>query len=213
MSHLTGYGAYRLFLALRTHFNKDNFDYFEMHGLTNANKDSYNRRMDKALFEKLARDYTDRELKSLIISNLLQDRYYIAEFIDDQAELVHVDYKRRRQSLSYVCANDMDRIFNQNDPKRAFSTNKDRYPDIVILLLRGIITFETLVILDDLLGFTKKFDRYYADDIIWPKISRKINKYRPFLKYDKVKMKDILEGIVNEQRKETKEVRTEAPSY
>ena len=69
------------------------------------------------------------------------------------------------------------------------------------------------LIIDDILGFSKKYDRLYHDDAIWPKISRKINKYRPFLKYDRVKMKNILKGIVNEQRQETKEIPTERPSY
>ena len=213
MKHLTGYGAYMLFLALRTHFTKDNYDFFVMCGKLRANKDSYNRRMDKTLFEKIARDYSAQELKGLFISNLLQDRHYIAEFIDEQAEMVHVDYKRRRQSLSYVCTNDMDRIFNQNDIKRSFSASKNRYPDLITLFLRGVVSIETMVIIDDILGFSKKYDRLYHDDAIWPKISRKINKYRPFLKYDRVKMKNILKGIVNEQRQETKEIPTERPSY
>ena len=71
-----------------------------------------------------------------------------------------------------------------------------------------IISIETMVILDDFLGFTTKFDKYYDNDIIWSKISTKINRYRPFLKYDKDKMKDILKGIVNEQRQTTKEIST-----
>ena len=145
MNHLTGYGAYMLFLALRTHFTTDKYDYYTMRGKTSANKDSYYRRSDKALFEKIARDYTAKDLKSLFISNLLQDRHYIAEFIDEQAEMVHVDYKRRRQSLSYVCTNDMDRIFNQNDLKRSFSTSKNRYPDLITLFLRGVIALETKI--------------------------------------------------------------------
>lgn len=213
MKHLTGYGAYMLFLALRTHFTKDNYDYFVMCGKLRANKDSYNRRMDKALFEKIARDYPAQELKGLFISNLLQDRHYIAEFIDEQAEMVYTDYKRRRQSLSYVCTNDMDRIFSHDNIKRSFAARQDRYPDLITLFLRGVISIETMVILDDLLGYTTKYDRIYHDDAIWPKISRKINKYRPFLKYDRVKMKDILKGIVNEQRETTKEIPTERQTY
>lgn len=196
MSHLTGFGAYMMFLSLRTHFTSDKYDYHTMCGKINANKDSYNRRSDKALFDKVARDHTAKDLRDLIISNLLQDRHYIAEFIDDQAELVHTDYTRRRQSLSYVCANDLDRIFNTHGIKRSFSTRKDSYPDIVNLFLRGDVALETLVILDDVTGFTKRFDIYYEDDVIWPKISRKIRKYRPFLKYDKAKMRKVIIDLV-----------------
>jgi hypothetical protein len=184
-----------------------------MCGKLRANKDSYNRRTDRAFFEKVARDYDAKELRDLFIANLLQDKHYILEFIDEEADEVYTAYKRRRQALSYVCADDMDRIFNQTDIKRSFSASKDRYPDLITLFLRGVVSIETMVILDDLLGFTSKYDKIYYDDSIWPKISRKISKYRPFLKYDKVKMKDILKGIVNEQRKETKEIPAERPSY
>ena len=52
-------------------------------------------------------------------------------------------------------------------------------------------------ILDDITGFTNKFDKYYEDDVIWPRISRKIRKYRPFLKYDKAKMRKIIVDLVN----------------
>ena len=196
MKHLTGYGAYRLFLALRTHFINDKYDFHASHGKTSASKDSYNKRLDKALFDKVARDYNAKELRDLFLSNILQDRHYIAEFIDEQAELVHTDYTRRRQSLSYVCANDLDRIFNTHGIKKSFATSSNRYPDIVTLFLRGNIALETLVILDDVTGFTKKFDIYYEDDVIWPKISRKIRKYRPFLKYDKSKMRKVIIDLV-----------------
>ena len=114
----------------------------------------------------MARDHTDKELKGLFISNLLQDRHYIAEFIDEQAELVYTDYRRRRESLSYVCTNDLDRIFNIHGVKKSFATSSNRYPDLVTLFLRGIVALETLVILDDITGFTNKFDKYYEDDVI-----------------------------------------------
>ena len=54
-----------------------------------------------------------------------------------------------------------------------------------------------------------KFDEFYDGDYIWMKISRKVKKYRPFLKYDKHKMKDILKGVMNEQREKTEAISAE----
>ena len=54
MKHFSGYGAYLLFLALRTHFTKAKYDFFQMNGKLRANKESYLKRNDKAFFEKLA---------------------------------------------------------------------------------------------------------------------------------------------------------------
>jgi T4 gene Gp59 loader of gp41 DNA helicase/T4 gene Gp59 loader of gp41 DNA helicase C-term len=213
MKHFTGYGAYLLFLALRTHFTSAKYDFFQMHGKLRANRESYNKRNDKWFFEKLAKEYNAEELRDFYIANLLNDKHYITDFTDEEAILVYTTYIRQRQSLSYVCSNDMDRIFDHDDPRVPFNTYHDRYPDLVMLFLRRTITLETLVILDDLTGFTSKFDKYYSDDIIWPKISQKISKYRPFLKYDKVKMKHILKGKVNGQEQKTEAVSAEEQAH
>lgn len=198
MKHFTGYGSYLLFLALRTHFINQKYDFFRMNGKLRASKESYLKRNDKWFYEKLAKEYNAEELRDHYVANLLEDKNYIMEFIDEEASMVHADYTRRKQSLSYVCANDMDRVFNQDDPRVSFVTNKDRYPHIVILFLRKSITIETMVILDDFVGYVDKFDKYYEDDVIWPKISLKVKKYRPFLKYDKEKFKHILKEKVDE---------------
>lgn len=212
MSHFSGYGAYLLFLALRTHFSNDKYDFFQMHGKTRASKESYLKRNDKWFFEKIAKEHTAEELRDFYVANLLEDKHYITELLDDNATLAYTDYLRRKQSLSYICADDMARTFDQGLSK-PFAVQRDSYPVLVILFLRRTVCIETMVILDDMLGYTSKFDKYYGDDAIWPKISKKISKYRPFLKYDKVRMKNILKGIVNEQRETTKEIPTKDTTH
>ena len=60
--------------------------------------------------------------------------------------------------------------------------------------MQKTVSIETMIILDDLIQFMEKFDTFYKDDHIWKKLSRKIRKYKPFLKYDKDKMKQILKN-------------------
>ena len=195
MKHFSGYGAYLLFLAIRTHFDSVRYDFFQMNGKLNAGKQSYEKRQDKSIFVKFAKEYNTTDLRDFYIANILDDRHYIAEFMDDRAKDAYNNYKRRRQSLSYICANDMGRVFDQG-LREPFIVSHRTYPSIVLLFLRGEISLETMVILDDFLGYTNKFDKFYQDDVIWPKISKKISKYRPFLKYDKDKMKDILKSVM-----------------
>ena len=207
MKHFTGYGAYLLFLALRTHFDKDKYDFFQMNGKLRANRESYEKRQDKSIFAKFAKEYNTTQLRDFYIANILEDRHYIADFLDDRAKDEYNNYTRRRQSLSYICTDDMVRIFDEG-LSVPFIVSNNSYPSIILLFLRREVSLETMVILDDYLGYTNKFDAFYEDDVIWPKISKKISKYRPFLQYDKVKMKDILKGIMHEQRKATKEIST-----
>jgi hypothetical protein len=46
--------------------------------------------------------------------------------------------------------------------------------------------------LDDLIDFLPMWNEKISDDIIWPKHSKMIEKYKPFLNYDRTKFKRIL---------------------
>ena len=72
MKHFSGYGAYLLFLAIRTHFTNDKYDFFQMNGKLRATKESYERRSDKHFFDKVAKLYDVQELSSSISPMLSQ---------------------------------------------------------------------------------------------------------------------------------------------
>ena len=196
MSHFSGYGAYMLFVALRTHFDKSNYDFFQMNGKLRVSKESYYKRNDRKFFEKVAKEYSAEALRDFYIANILEDRIYITELLDEKAEDAYNDYTRRRQSLSYIYTNELGRIFD-DDLKKPFIVSDSAYPVIVLLFLRREVSIESMVILDDLTGFTRKFDKHYEDDVIWFNISKKMSKYRPFLQYDKDKMRKILKEIID----------------
>jgi hypothetical protein len=166
-----------------------------MRGKLRASKESYYKRNDKFFFEKLAKEYNATELRDFYIANLIEEKQYITELIDDEAKRTYTDYLRRRQSLSYNYTNDLARTFRKG-LREPFIVSDNAYPRIVLLFLRREISIETMVILDDFLDYTDKFDKHYDGDIVWSKVSKKIDKYRPFLDYDKAKMKDILKSVM-----------------
>ena len=197
MSHFSGYGAYMLFVALRTHFDKSNYDFFQMNGKLRVSKESYHKRNDRKFFEKVAKEYSAEALRDFYIANILEDRIYITELLDEKAEDAYNDYTRRRQSLSYIYTNELGRIFD-DDLKKPFIVSDSAYPVIVLLFLRRKISIETMVILNDFIPYCNMFDKYFGDDIVWSRIALKIRKYKPFLKYDRNKIKSILKEIIDE---------------
>lgn len=197
MRHFTGYGAYQLFLALRTHFTSNKYDFFQMHGKLRATKESYNRRNDRMFFEKLAKTYDPETLRDFYVANFLEDKHYITELLDDTAATNLVKYQGRRQALSYNVSNDVDMVL-RNGSCDAFKTHSDQYPGVLVLYLQRRICMESLVVMNDFILFRDKFDKYYDGDVIWPKVSLKMQKYRPFLKYDKERMKLILKERIDE---------------
>lgn len=199
MKHFSGYGAYLLFLALRTHFTRPSYDFFQMHGKTRASKEAYLKRNDKAFFEKLARLYNAEELKAFYVANFLEDRHYITEMLDEPAHGAFYELQKRHQSLSYIFKNDLEILF-EPDCKSAFDCNDGDYPRVITLAMRRTIAIETVVILSDFIPFIDKFDKYLGDDdIVWSRIALKLRKYRPFIKYDAEKFKAILREKVHEK--------------
>jgi len=200
MKHFSGYGAYQLFLALRTHFHNAKYDFFKFQGKLRSNKETYLKRNDKYFFEKVAKDYNVTELRDFFIANFLKDKIYITELLDEDAHRNFMEYQRRRQSLSYLFADELDRVFGNSitDPFRLVS---GQYPNIVNMYLGGTISPETITIIGDFIPFSPKFDKYLGEtDPIWSKISLKLTKYRPFLKYDREKFKHILKEKVDDIR-------------
>ena len=208
MSHFSAYGAYVVFVTIRTHFESRTFDFFKHHKVK-ATRATLEKRRDKWFFEKVAKHYTDKDLRDFFIANRLMDRNYVTELLDDEANDNYVKYQARRQSLSYVFANDLDRIF-KHGVKKPFEISNDMYPYIVTLYLRGLVSPETMVILNDFIPFFEKFDKHLGSgDLIWSKIALKLRKYKPFLEYEKDKYKSILKGKLNEQREATEAVSAE----
>ena len=198
MKHFSGYGAYLLFLALRTHFTRPSYDFFRMKGKLRATKESYDKRKDKMFFEKIAKRYNAEELKNFYVANFLEDKHYIIDMIDDIAHGVYFDYEKRRQSLAYIFKNDLDRVF-EHGCKYAFNDVDSDYPHIVGLILNRTIAIESAIILNDYIPYVNKFNKYFEnDDVIWSRVALKLSKYRPFLHYDAEKFKAILKEKYNE---------------
>lgn len=213
MTQLTPFGAYQLYMAIRSHFTSDKYDFFKFRGkMPNLNHGAYNRRSDKRFFEMVSRRFKLKQLRDYYIAHFLSDRYYPADFIRDDADDIYIHHLKHQQSLTYVFKEDLDKL-SEKGLYKSFKVSEIEYPPLVLLFMRNEITIETMVILDDFIHYMEKFDNFYGDDYVWQKVSKKIKKYKPFLKYDKDKMKDILKGVVNGQRETTEKISAEAETY
>ena len=163
-----------------------------MNGKTRVTKESYLKRNDKAFFEKLAKLYNAEELKNFYIANMLDDRHYVTDMLEEDAHGAFYELQKRQQSLSYIFKNDMEKVF-ENGCKSAFAVHDGDYPAIVSMVMRRDIAIESAIILNDFVPFADKFDKYLGDDdIIWSRIALKLRKYKPFVKYDPARFKAIL---------------------
>ena len=103
----------------------------------------------------------------------------------------------RSTLFPYTTLSDLTDI-NDVDFDGLFSSIDGQHPLVIQLWMQEEISLETLVILNSILGFVDKEDSKISDTIIWPDIKRKIEKYTPFVNFNKSKYVDILKkGVYN----------------
>jgi hypothetical protein len=191
---LNGYGTYCLYLALKNHFSQRGYDFFRYHGKVSASQDSFMRRRDRFLFEKLARKYEDKELQDYIVAQMLDGNTWVGEMLTPEAEGAYKIRTTIKQSLTYQFANDLDKLLSEVEtPKEIFTAKPNEMPYLIEKWMNGDIVLETVVILNDFVNYVPKYDKVLGEDFfIWEEVRMKILKYSPFLEYDKKKLGAIL---------------------
>jgi len=180
--------CYQEYLALKNHFSKPSYDYFKYNGKVRVNAKTFDARKDKLFFQKLAKH---PDVHSFLIANLSEnEKTWIKELAySEVAEKVYKDWSKRQQSLSYVFKQDLTKL----DPvlKNNFNCKEGEHPLLLRLYLGKEISLETLCLLLEFSGVKQKWDSRMEYDLVWESLKTKIEKYTPFIKYDKDKIVKI----------------------
>ena len=60
------------------------------------------------------------------------------------------------------------------------------------------ISLETLIILDELVEYSKKWNEHLKDDLLWPDLKKLMNNYKWFLTFDKKQYRINLLTMIKE---------------
>lgn len=188
--------AYKMYLAFKQHFSSKSYDYFKYNGRVRVSNDAFFRRKDKFFFGKLARD-KGKFLENYLLANFIKkDKVWVGDLLSDDGDENYNSWLKIQESLTYTFRNDVDYLGDIDNFDSEFNVIDGQHPNILRKFFQKKVSLETLVILDDILRFTRKWDKEIEDTILYPEVANKIRKYRPFLKYDKNKFRKILKEIV-----------------
>lgn len=181
--------CYKEYLAIKNHFSKPSYDYFKYNGKVKVNVASFDARKDKLFFQKLAKH---PDVHSFLIANLSEDsKAWIRDLAySEAAEKTYKEWAKRQQSLSYVFKQDLNKLdsnFNNN-----FVIKSNEHPILLKKYLGKEIALETLCLLLEITGAKKHWDSKMQYDLVWDNTRIKVEKYTPFIKYDKDKIKNIV---------------------
>lgn len=191
---MDAYDAFSLWHGLHLHFTTD-YDWFKYLGVTRITQDYFSRRKDKYNFYKLSRKYGDVELQNFYVANFLygQNVGWSGNLLKQEAVDIYRKWCKTNQSLTYTFKNDIINLLDSVDnPESLIVVPKNGYPQLFSKMYSNDIALETLIIMDDLMGFMSMWSNKLKDDFLYPSIHQKCLKYKPFLDYDKIKFKNIL---------------------
>lgn len=186
-----GFSAFALYNSLKLHFSSPSYDYFKYHGKTNISESSFLNRKDKYSFYKLSRKYNLEELKNYYVANFLEgDIRWVGAISGADGEETYKKWQTRNQKLTYQFEQDIIHLFESSG--NCLHVDNGNYPYLLTEMMQGDVMIETVAILNDLMGFFPMWQKKITDDIIWPNYKLKIEKYTPFIQYDKAKFKAIV---------------------
>ena len=189
---MNGYDLYCIYQAIKLHFTSENYNFFQYDGKTRVSVDAFQKRRDKFLFHRLARKYRDDEMVPFLVANFVHsDDNWTKSLLEDQAEETYRDWKRTTDSMSKIYVEDLQKIATKETFNGLFKVEDGQFPKLLVAFLQKDVTIETMVILNNIFDFIKIWDKKISDDIIYPKVSRKIRKYGAFLNVNVDKYKQL----------------------
>jgi hypothetical protein len=187
---MTDYDAYKLYCALKRHFQSKAYDFFKYNGKLKVSYAAFEKRNDKYFFAKLAKH---KDPIGFLAANLYQSGdMWIGELVNESAaESNYREWQKRKQSLTYYFKQDIEGIDNIVDE---YKVRGGQHPKLFQRYLGKQINSETLIIIDMLNG--GNLFKYWSDklsDPVWQTEYNKLIKLSPFITVDLDKYKSIMD--------------------
>lgn len=174
--HVQGFDAYRLYLGVKLHFTREDYDVKASNGKGyKVSQQAYEKRNDKRLFEALGRNFPGPQaLIHCYVAGHLVSRPWVGALLDQDLAIYRA-YKTRRERMTYNLQKDLALILEQK-----FSPDLQGLVDnIRKITLAKRITPETASILDQCFSWTRLTES--DDTLLWPKVKFLVQKYSSFV--------------------------------
>ena len=196
-----GFDVYKTYLAVKLHFTSDTYDYYKYDGKVNAKLDTFTKRKDRYFFHKLSKRYAETDILDFFVANFLADsKRWIGNLLANDGRDVYLDYKKRKEAFAYHFKQDCGTIASDFGRRNisfndGFIPPDGQHPRVLRLLIQRKISYQTAVVLDHFLGFTKNWDKEITEKVVWPEISLKVARVKPFVNFNATECKLIMKDV------------------
>jgi hypothetical protein len=186
--------VYLMYCAMKAHFGKGDYDFVTYKGKTRIKRDTFYKRKDRSFFVRLARKYkTEQEIQNYFVSNFIKDKKgYIANFTDENYE----SWKLKRKNFFEIFEVEMKPLVESFE--NLYVVENRQHPKLMREFLGGRVSLETLIILDELVGYGTTWIEEMKDDIIWIDLNNLMDNYERFLTIDQEQYRIRLLKLIEE---------------
>lgn len=204
---MTGLEVYQMYIALKLHFTKEDYDYFKFRGKSRVSKESFEKRKDSYFFKKLSAKYEQNRIEQFFVSNFIaDDKNYIKNMMSPRGEQIYSKWLDRNDNLINIFREEINLLLDNIDLPyeknfdTLFTCSRGKHPKILTSYLRSEISIETISILERCLGFVSQLDGTLTDPI-WKTVKNQITKYSPFLTIDCKTYRSLILRQIKEKNK------------
>ena len=186
--------VYLMYCAMKAHFGKTDYNFIKYGGKSRVSRNSFFKRKDRYFFVKLSKKYkTENEIRNYFIANfMMEQRGYVANFNDENYE----KWQNKQNNFHDIFTNEIQPMIQ--DFNSLFEIKKSEHPKLMKEYLGKRISLETLIILDELVEYSKKWNEHLKDDLLWPDLKKLMNNYKWFLTFDKKQYRINLLTMIKE---------------
>ena len=181
--------VYKLYNALKLHFEQDSYDAIKYNYKTTVNPQSFFKRKDKYFFAKIGKNQKD--IQNFFVFNFIEDMKYVGDMMDIEGQQNYTKHKKIHESLTREFEKDINTMTGQFDDLLVVN-NINTPPKIIEMWMEEEVSLETVVILNSLTDFVYWEGKKITETLFWPDVSRKITKYSPFVNFNREKCLDIV---------------------
>ena len=193
---MNGFEVYKIYLAVKLHFTSKgrSYDFHKHLGRTTARLETFTKRRDRYFFHKLSKSYNKNTIVDYFVSNFVTNtNLWVGDIIGKTGDDNYKQWSKKIEALHYYYEQDIDYILEQDYKfDDLFKSVNGQHPPILKMFLSKKINFETVLILDEILSFTKQLNKNINEKVLWPKLYDRMIRYRAFLNYNLTKYKMTL---------------------
>ena len=187
-----GFDVFKVYLAVKLHFTS-NYNYFDYDGKVNCKLETFTKRNDRYFFHKLSKKYGKDEI---LVLNKETLNYMMSTF-----EFKKEVGMKLMSHFSYHFRNDFTNIVNDFSNKRisfddGFRCSGGQHPRLLRLLIQRRTSFQSLIVLDQILSFVKNWNKEIKERVVWPKIALTMARLKPFINYNMTECKLIIKEVI-----------------